>query len=110
MGMTYINQKMIGTFVRGQINNLYNFLERQGYKITEEQREEIEEGGQFNFDIVKLLQLGEIDIVNINSWSGDDFMIGYHVNDNYDKESIKKEFQKFFPNIDPTYTEFIKIT
>lgn len=37
MGMTYTEHKMIGTYINGQMEYLYKFLEDNGYPVTAEQ-------------------------------------------------------------------------
>lgn len=110
MGMDYTHHKMIGVYINGQINNLYKFLEDNEYPVTDEQKEEIDEGGQFNYDLVELLKLGDMDIVMLNSWSGHDFVIGYHLVIGVTQKAAKEEFRKYFPKITPTLQDFTEVS
>lgn len=109
MGREYTNHKMVGAYITGQMNDLYQFLKQNNYPITDKQKEEIDEGGQFDYDIVELLQLGNMQIVMLDSWSGHDFVIGYHIKKSMNKEKAKEEFAKYFPNVEAEYHNFTEV-
>jgi hypothetical protein len=110
MGMSYTPHKMVGAYIQGQMEDLYLFLAKNKNKITKKQKEDIEEGGQFNEDIVELLKFEDVDIVMLNSWSGHDFVIGYHVNDTSQTEEYAEKFNKYFPKVKAEYHDFTEVS
>ena len=108
MGMSYTHHTMVGAYISGQMANLYAFLATNGYPLTEDEQEEIRDGGEFNYDIVERLQLGDMDIIMLNSWSGHDFVIGYHVD--ADNEESHKQFAKYFPKVKSQYHDFTEVS
>ena len=78
-----------------------------GYPFTEAEQEEIREGGEFNYDIVKRLQFEDMHIIMLNSWSGHDFVIGYHVD--ADNKKAHKKFAKYFPKVKSQYHDFTEV-
>lgn len=109
MGYSYNHHTIVGTFINGKIHDLYLFLETNGYPLTEEQKEEIEDGGQATYDIVDALKFKDISIINLNSWSGQDYVIGYHVSKKSQTNTYAKKFAKYFPNVKAEYHDFIEV-
>lgn len=60
--------------------------------------------------MIDLLEPGNMDIVMLNSWSGHDFVIGYHIDHGVDQKVLKEEFKKYFPKIEPEYHEFTEVS
>ncbi len=72
MGISYTHRKMIGYYVNGQFNELCEFLAEQGYVLNKKQKKEE------NFDeIIQHFNFGEMKIINVDRWSGYDYVIGY---------------------------------
>lgn len=106
MGFSYNHHTMVGAFISGRFKDVYIFLEKNGYSLTDEQKEEIEEYD----DIVDVLKLEGMSIINLNSWSGHDYVIGYHVGKESETEEYAKKFAKKFPNVKAKYHDFTEVS
>lgn len=104
MGISYNHHKMIGYYVNGQFSELCEFLSEQGYVLNKKQIKEE------NFDeIVQHFNFEEMKIINVDRWSGYDYVIGYEINRKMSQKLAKEKFEKYFPNITAELHEFTEL-
>lgn len=80
------------------------FLAEQGYVLNKKQKKEE------NFDeIVQHCNFGEMKIINVDRWSGYDYVIGYEINCKMSQKLAKENFEKYFPNIISELHDFTEL-
>lgn len=114
MGISYIPKKIYGVYIDGSERDLLKFLSENGYNISKEKNEELMDDGNYYYDLMWFLGLGEDWIVCecVDTISGEDFVIGFESENLQEVEdrNYKERFEKLFPNVkhSPELIEFVQ--
>lgn len=110
MGISYQHRRIIGVYIYGQIDDLYEFLGQQGYVLDKNQQEEIYANGDPKTDLIEMFKLEGMEIVNVDHWSGHDYVIGYEVGRKMSQKVAKEKFANYFPDVTPELQDFTEIS
>lgn len=116
MSRSYYQHRMIGEYIYGTIKDVIVFLEHYGYEYSDEEKEYFEDVDcDFPWDALKKhKKLKVLDCIWLDTWSGDDFFIGFDLElEKEDSEEAKKLIEKFkeiFPNSEPAFYSFTSVT
>ena len=105
MGMSYTPMSMYGVhLINGQTEDVYAFLTKNGYSVTDAEIEKIDEDG---IEVLGELAGFTADVVTENCWSGHGQAIGFHC-DAATPEVIAM-WTKEFPNVPGSFFTFVQV-